>query len=87
MSTLLVINFYKKIVLMQGLRNWQLDFKSFPTVYYMSDSDNQVRNDDRLKLLRFSNTKRRLGFHVVFGAADSALSLCFAARDFHPFNL
>ena len=71
---------------MQGLRHWKLDFKSFLMVYYMSDSDKRARNGDRLKLLRFSSTKRRLCFYIVFGVVDSALSLCFAARNFHPFN-
>ena len=60
---------------MQGLRHWKLDIRSFPTVYCMSNFNNQARNDNHLKLLRFSSTKRRLGFHVLFGAANWALSL------------
>ena len=53
MFILLVITFYKKIVLVQRLRHWKLDFKGFPTIYYMSDSDNRARNGERLKLMQF----------------------------------
>jgi hypothetical protein len=53
MSTLLAITFDRNIVLIQGLRHWKLDFKGFPTVYYMSDSDNRARNGERLKLMQF----------------------------------
>ena len=45
-STLLKITFDRKIPLMQVLRHWNLDFKSFPTIYYMPNSDNRARNDD-----------------------------------------
>ena len=37
-------NFYRKIVLMQCLQHWKVDFNSFPTVYHMSNSENWVRN-------------------------------------------
>ena len=50
MSTSLVITFDRKIVLM----HWKLDFKSFPTVYYMPNSDNQARNDNCLKFAKLS---------------------------------
>ena len=53
MSTLLAITFDRNIVLIQSLRHWKLDFKGFPTVYYMSDSDNRARNGERLKLMQF----------------------------------
>ena len=72
MLTLLVITYDRQIsawftalkTRFQELSNGILyvQFKSFPTVYYMSDSDNRARNDDRLNLLRFFSTKRRLGF-------------------------
>ena len=39
MLNLLIINFDRKIILMQGLRHWKADFKNFPMVYHMSNSD------------------------------------------------
>ena len=62
MSTLLVITFDRKILLIQGLRPWKLDVKSFPTVYYMPNSENRTRNDDCLKFAEIASQKRRLGF-------------------------
>ena len=58
-------NFDRKIALMQSLWHWKLNFKNFPTVYYMSNSDNWARNDDRLKFAETVSQKRRLGFLVV----------------------
>ena len=49
MSTLFTITFDRKIALMKSLQHWKLDFKSFPTVYYKSNSDNWPRNGDHLK--------------------------------------
>ena len=49
MFTLLVTTFDRKILLMQRLFHWKVDFKKFPTVYYMSDSDSQARNVGHLK--------------------------------------
>ena len=40
---------------MRDLRHLKLDFKSFSTTYYMPNSDNRARNDDRLKLALISN--------------------------------
>ena len=73
MLTLLVITFDRKIKLMQGLWHWKLDFKSFPTVYYMSNSDNWARNGDHLNSLQFFSTKRWLGFCGKKAAAESAI--------------
>ena len=70
MSTLLVITFDMKIVLMQILRQWKLDFKSFPMVYYMPNSNNRERNDDHLKLAEIVSQKSRLDFVVVEETAD-----------------
>ena len=74
MSTLLSITFYKKIVLIQGFRHWKLDFKSFPTVYYMPNSDNRSKNNDRLKFAEIVSVKRRLDFLVMEAAAELALA-------------
>ena len=73
MLILLVITFDRKIALIHNLRHWKLDFKSFLMVYYMSNSDNPTRIDDRLNLLRFFSTKRRLGFCGRKVTADSAV--------------
>ena len=82
MSTLLAITFDRKIALMQGLRHWKLDFKSFPTVYYMSNYDKRARNDDSLKFAETVSQKRRLGFLVVEVAAESALAFGFPCNLF-----
>ena len=79
MSTLLVITFDKKIALMQNLQNWKLDFKSFPTVYYMHNSDYRARNDNRLKFVE-----------IVSRKADStawSLLLSFLLSFFFPLDL
>ena len=65
MSTLLPINFDMKIKLIQSLRHPKLDFKRFPTVYYMLNSDNRATNDDRLKFTEIVSQKRQLGFLVL----------------------
>ena len=36
---------------MQNLRHLKLDFKNFPTMYYMPNSDNRAENDDCLKFV------------------------------------
>ena len=54
MSTLLAITFDRKIALMQGLRHWKLDFKSFPTVYYMPNSKNEQKMTIIWSLLKLS---------------------------------
>ena len=46
MFNVLGITFYRKIVLVQGLWNYKLDFKNFPTTYDMPNSDNRAKNDD-----------------------------------------
>ena len=87
MSTLLAITFDRNIVLMQGLRHWKLDFKSFPTVYYTSDSNNRARNGERLKFAEAVSPNRRLGFRSLEVAAESAFSFCFfRAFCFRYFN-
>ena len=52
MLTLLPITFDREMSLMQGLRRWKVDFKGFPTVYYMFISDNRERNGGHLKFVR-----------------------------------
>ena len=79
---LLGITFDRKIALMQGLRHWKLDFKSFPTVYYMLNSDNRVRNNNRLKFTEIVSVKRRLDFLVVEVAAELALASGFPCNLF-----
>ena len=59
MFNFLDITSYRKILLMQGLRDKNLDFNSFSTTYYMPNSDNQARNDDRLKFIVISNIQSR----------------------------
>ena len=65
MSTLLAITFDRKISLMQGLRHWKLDIKTFSTVYYMSNSDYRERNEDQLKFAETVSQERRLDILVV----------------------
>ena len=59
MFNLLGLTFYRKSVLMQDLRHLKLSFKSFPTTYCIPNSDNQARNDNRLKFVVISNIQSR----------------------------
>jgi hypothetical protein len=65
MFILLAITFYRKIVLVQGLRHSKIDFKSFPTTYYMPNSNNRARNDNRLKFAVISNDQARVQSHKM----------------------
>ena len=55
MFNLLGISFYTKIILVQRLRHYKLDFKSFPITYHMPNSDNRARNKDRLNFTKILN--------------------------------
>ena len=65
MFTLLVITLNKKIILMHGLWHWKLEFKFFPTVYYMLNSDNRASNGDHQTFAVIVSQKSRLDFLVV----------------------
>ena len=50
----------RRVFIMQGLRRWKLDFKSFSRIYYMSNF--RRWNDDHLKFAVIFSLKSRLGF-------------------------
>ena len=56
MFTPLAITFDKKITLMQCLWYQKLDFKIFPMIYYMPNSDNRAKNNKRLKFALIFST-------------------------------
>ena len=68
MSNLLIITFDRKIILLQLLRYWKLDFKSILTIYYMPNFDNRARNDVRLKFAEIVRIKKptRIDVRPIF---------------------
>ena len=80
---ILVITFDIKIVLIQGLQHGKVDFKSFPTIYHMSNSDNKLRNDSCLKFAKqqksdecLKATTRRFVLEVNFFEGKEYMTRC-----------